>query len=326
MKRVAGFLCMLALAASGAGEEPYGLTVERLADPCGVDAAAPRFGWKMAAANGTTDARQTAYRVLVASSLEKLASDTGDMWDSGKVAGDRSIDVAYGGAPLASSRRYWWKVRTWDGTGEASAWSVPSEWVTGILPPDAWKAKWIGPAPETRPDADLAGAHWITAPKGKKGTVTLRRTFTFSGAKRGEYAEMILPGDLYVLEHANRFSSYNILHCCSWAGDRNQLELWKDYPVKCVNWGVYVEQMPLADGRFFFGDKACLGGFESLHREGMTHKGLLHNGTETEIREFTRELILTFGKRGLLLGADCTVNSAIDHDRIRWVVETARSI
>ncbi len=191
MKRVAGFLCMLALAASGAGEEPYGLTVERLADPCGVDAAAPRFGWKMAAANGTTDARQTAYRVLVASSLEKLASDTGDMWDSGKVAGDRSIDVAYGGAPLASSRRYWWKVRTWDGTGEASAWSVPSEWVTGILPPDAWKAKWIGPAPETRPDADLAGAHWITAPKGKKGTVTLRRTFMFSGAERGEYVEMV---------------------------------------------------------------------------------------------------------------------------------------
>ena len=29
---------------------------------------------------------------------------------------------------------------------------------------------------------------------------------------------------------------------------------------------------------------------------------------------------------GLLLGADCTVNEHIDHDRIRWVVEAARSI
>lgn len=141
-----------------------------------------------------------------------------------------------------------------------------------------------------------------------------------------EYAEMIRPSDLYVLERANRFSTHNIMHCCSWSGTPNRMALWKDYPVACVNWGVYVEQMSLAEGRIFFGDKACLGGFESLHREGMNHKGLLHNGTEEEIRAFTRETILTFGKRGLLLGADCTVNSAIEHERIRWVVEAARSI
>ena len=84
--------------------------------------------------------------------------------------------------------------------------------------------------------------------------------------------------------------------------------------------------MSLAEGRIFFGDKACLGGFESLHREGMNHQGLLHNGTEEEIKAFTRDVILTFGKRGLLLGADCTVNSNIEHERIRWVVEAARSI
>lgn len=141
-----------------------------------------------------------------------------------------------------------------------------------------------------------------------------------------EYRDMIRPSDLYVLESANRLSDYNILHCCSWAGDRNRLELWRDYPAKCVNWGVYVEGLPLPEGRFFFGDRACLGGFESLHREGMNHKGLLHNGTEEEIRAFTRDLILTFGKRGLILGADCTVNNHIDPARIRWVTETAHSI
>ena len=136
-----------------------------------------------------------------------------------------------------------------------------------------------------------------------------------------EYRRMIRPSDLYVLEHANRFSAHNILHCCSWAGERNNLELWRDYPAACVNWGVWVEEFSLPDGRFFFGDRACLGGFESLHREGRTHKG-----TEAEIRAFTRDLILTFGKRGLILGADCTVNSHIDHSRIRWVTETAHSI
>lgn len=141
-----------------------------------------------------------------------------------------------------------------------------------------------------------------------------------------EYRSTIRPSDLYVLEHANRFSDYNILHCCGWAGAKNQMELWRDYPVKCVNWAVYVEKMPLEEGRFFFGDRACLGGFQSLYREGKTHAGILHNRDEHDIKEFTRETIKSFGKRGLLLGADCTVNSNIEHDRIRWVVEAARSI
>lgn len=141
-----------------------------------------------------------------------------------------------------------------------------------------------------------------------------------------EYREMIAPSDLYVLEHANRFSAYNIMHCCGWAGAKNQLELWKDYPVKCVNWAVYVENLPMEEGRQFFGDKACLGGFQSLHREGQTHAGILHNGTEEEVKAFTRQLIRSFGTRGLLLGADCTVNENIDHQRIRWVIEAAREM
>jgi alpha-L-rhamnosidase len=42
------------------------------------------------------------------------------VWDSGKVAGDQSVHVVYGGPALRSGRRYWWKVRTWDAAGEAS--------------------------------------------------------------------------------------------------------------------------------------------------------------------------------------------------------------
>ena len=155
--------------------------------------------------------------------------------------------------------------------------------------------------------------------------------YSVQGAEYGrmtpeEYRLTVRPGDLYVLERANRYSDYNILHCCGWAGARNQMEVWQDYPAKCVNWAVYVEGLSLPEGRVFFGDRCCLGGFESLHHEGQTHDGLLHHGTEEEIRAFTRETILTFGKRGLMLGADCTVNEHIDHDRIRWVVDEARKI
>ena len=64
---------------------------------------------------------QTAYRVLVASSAERLAADDGDLWDSGKVGSDATLHVAYAGKPLASRDRCYWKVRVWDRTREAVA-------------------------------------------------------------------------------------------------------------------------------------------------------------------------------------------------------------
>lgn len=143
-----------------------------------------------------------------------------------------------------------------------------------------------------------------------------------------EYKAMIAPSDMYVLEHANRFSENNILHCCGWVGAKNNLSLWKDYPSKCVNWAVFVEELPLEDGRFFFGDRAVLGGFETLHlnEECTDYKGLLYHGTKEEIQKFTKDTILRFGKRGLILGGDCTIGAYLDHERIRWVIEAAREI
>ena len=141
-----------------------------------------------------------------------------------------------------------------------------------------------------------------------------------------EYREMIAPSDLYVLEHANRFSENNIMHCCGWAGAKNRLSVWQDYPVKCVNWAVFVEEMPLTEGRFFWGGRAVLGGFQSLHQDDGTYKGILHTGTEEEVKAYTRELIANYGKLGLLLGADCTVDARMSHDRLRWVVQAAREL
>ena len=143
-----------------------------------------------------------------------------------------------------------------------------------------------------------------------------------------EYKEIVAPSDLYVLEHANRYSDYNILHCCGWAGAQNNIELWQDYPVKCVNWAVFVEELPLPEGRAFFGDKAILGGFETLHLDASLgkYKGIMYSGQKKEIEDFTRDTILTFGKRGLLLGGDCTIATWLDHERIKWIVDVARSI
>jgi uroporphyrinogen decarboxylase len=143
-----------------------------------------------------------------------------------------------------------------------------------------------------------------------------------------EYMEMISPSDLYVLEHANRYSDYNIMHCCGWAGYQNNLEVWQDYPVKCVNWAVFVEDLPLPEGRFFFGDKAVLGGFETLHLDASMgkYKGIMYSGDKKAVEDFTRKTIETFGKRGLLLGGDCTIATWLDHERIKWIIDVARSM
>ena len=66
-------------------------------------------------------------------SPELLAKDQGDLWDSGKVASDQSIQVEYAGKPLESGRLCHWKVRVWDKDGKPSAWSAPAGWSMGLL-------------------------------------------------------------------------------------------------------------------------------------------------------------------------------------------------
>jgi len=79
--------------------EVENLRCEYLKDPLGVDVAKPRLSWKLEAGNGKPERgiKQTAYQILVASTPEILAKEKGDLWDSGKVAGDQSIQVEYAG-------------------------------------------------------------------------------------------------------------------------------------------------------------------------------------------------------------------------------------
>lgn len=140
-----------------------------------------------------------------------------------------------------------------------------------------------------------------------------------------EYRSIITPSDLYVLEHANRYSENNILHMCGWAGNRNQLCLWKDYPAKAVNWAVHVEGLSLEDGRYFIDGRTSLGGFET-HWDEHTQEGIIYTGTKEELQEYTKNLIINHGKNGLMLGGDCTIDAKLDWERIRWIIEAARSI
>jgi alpha-L-rhamnosidase len=87
--------------------------------------------------------RQTAYRVLVASTPAKLARNKGDLWDSGRVSLSQTAHIVYAGRPLVSRARCFWKVCIWDADGRQSKWSRPAFWTMGLLRKTDWKAKWV---------------------------------------------------------------------------------------------------------------------------------------------------------------------------------------
>ena len=109
------------------------LTVEYMTNPLGIDVATPRFGWQIHDLEHTRGQKQTAYHVLAASSMENLAREQGDLWDSGKVASDQSVLVSYAGKPLTSGIDCHWKVKVWLEDGNATTWSEPARFSVGLL-------------------------------------------------------------------------------------------------------------------------------------------------------------------------------------------------
>ena len=118
------------------------LRCEYLTNPLGVDVANPRLSWIIE--SSVRGERQTAFQVVVASTPEKLTANQGDLWDSGKVISDQTIQQEYAGKPLVTAMSCYWKVRVWDAKGIVSGWSAPSFWTMGMLNPGDWKARWIG--------------------------------------------------------------------------------------------------------------------------------------------------------------------------------------
>lgn len=109
---------------------PHHLRVEQLDRPLGLDTAQPRLAWWVH--DPRTSARQSAYHVQVATDPAALARGEADAWDTGRVESEQSIHVVYAGEALRPSTRYHWRVRTWDGDGEPSPWSLPAWWETGL--------------------------------------------------------------------------------------------------------------------------------------------------------------------------------------------------
>ena len=126
------------------------LQCEYLENPLGIDVLQPRLGWRIE--SNQRAQKQTAYRILVASSRDTLDKNIGDLWDTGRVNSDQSIQLAYAGKPLGSRMQCFWKVRVWDKDGRPCAWSKPATWSMGLLKKTDWQAQWIGYDTLPRPE------------------------------------------------------------------------------------------------------------------------------------------------------------------------------
>lgn len=139
------FLSFLTYHAVSASLTVKETTCEYARNPLGVDALKPRLSWVLQSER--RGERQSAYQIQVASSLERLTSGAADLWDTGKVLSDQSIQVPYRGKALVSRQRCYWRVRVWDANGKESPFSEPAFWEMGLLSPQDWKARWIGYSP-----------------------------------------------------------------------------------------------------------------------------------------------------------------------------------
>jgi len=205
---IVSVLAWLGTASAALGDlQVSDLKCEYRVDPLGIDVARPRLSWTLE--SDQRGGRQTAYRVLVAGSPELLEQDKGDMWDSGRVDSDRSIQVEYAGRALESNRQYFWKVKAWDADGNASDWSAHATWSMGLLRPEDWQAHWIGwdAVPQFGGEGNtgdtllLKQASWIWYPAGAPqrsaptGECLFRRSFELPKGRKVKSAAIQFTAD-----------------------------------------------------------------------------------------------------------------------------------
>ena len=109
-----------------------------------------------------------------------------------------------------------------------------------------------------------------------------------------------------------------ILHLCKTNLDFERFTSYAPY-IDGINWGVYENSIPLEEGIKLFPGKTILGGLE--HRSGV-----IKDGSIEEIKAEVHSLRQKMKGYPFILGADCTLATDQDRNKIKAAVEAARDI
>ncbi|MDR2385477.1 MAG: glycoside hydrolase family 78 protein [Tannerella sp.] len=202
----------------------YDLRCENLTDPLGIDTEDARFSWKIK--SDIQGDRQTAYRILVASSSTLLAADKADLWDSGEIESPESVLTPYSGARLSSGTVAFWKVRIKNKNGHYSTWSKPAKFSIGLLNLSDWQGIYIGfPKEAGDPQSPLLRKQFEL--KSKSGCILLHinslgyHEVYINGGKIGN--ELLVPA----VSQFNKRSlsrTYDVSNCLK--KGKNDLVIW----------------------------------------------------------------------------------------------------
>jgi len=111
--------------------EPTGLMIEFIREPDQtlVLDPNPEFSWIV-----PVEAEfQTAYQIQIATSKSLLQKNKADIWDSGKIINNNSIEISYPGNQIYDNTTYFWRVRIWNKKNNPVSFSKIQVFKTGKL-------------------------------------------------------------------------------------------------------------------------------------------------------------------------------------------------
>lgn len=102
-----------------------GLKVEYQSTPLAVEIMKPRFSWRMITDDNQRGWKQTAYEIIVTDEKGK------QVWNSGIVKSDQSLNITYMGERLVPATRYIWSLHVWNQKKEKM--TASSSFETGLV-------------------------------------------------------------------------------------------------------------------------------------------------------------------------------------------------
>lgn len=131
-----------------------------------------------------------------------------------------------------------------------------------------------------------------------------------------EFRKWIMPYDIQIMKAIREAGLYCFLHICK---SNLDMERYRDYGSEAdvVNWGVYEAPFTLEEGRKLFPEATIMGGLRN-------RSGVLVNGSDEEIAAEVRGIIEGFGKKGFILGADCTLATEQDMHKLSVAIQASR--